>query len=118
MSTPLPFVLKGRVKKYIEDHLHDPALNVPQIAHALNCSTRYLHMLFRDESFTLSQYIQDLRLQRAYGELTAASRPETTITDLSMKWGFSTPSHFSRLFRRKYGCPARELRVRYPSRLS
>lgn len=114
MSQPLPDVLNARVKQYIERHLDDPLLSVMQIAQALNCSKRYLHIVFRHESFTLYQYIQDLRLQRAYSELVCPGDADATITDVSMKWGFSTPSHFSKLFRRKYGCPARQVRLRRP----
>src|ERR1700676_3637714 len=82
-------------------HLRDPDLSIDQISAALGCTKRYLHMLFSDRGMTVSDYIWQTRLQNCRHELeTQAGK---TITDVAFSWGFSSSSHFSRVFRKYFG---------------
>jgi AraC-like DNA-binding protein len=81
--------------------LRDPELSIDQISVALGCTKRYLHMLFSDRGMTVSDYIWRARLQNCRHELeTQAGK---TITDVAFSWGFSSSSHFSRVFRKYFG---------------
>jgi AraC-like DNA-binding protein len=50
---------------------------------------------------TVSDYIWRARLQNCRQELEAQGGK--TITDVAFSWGFSSSSHFSRVFRRYFG---------------
>lgn len=90
-----------RAQFFIREHLRDPELSIDQISAALGCTKRYLHMLFSDRGMTVSDYIWQARLQHCRQELeTQAGK---TITDVAFSWGFSSSSHFSRVFRKYFG---------------
>jgi AraC-like DNA-binding protein len=90
-----------RAQAFIREHLRDPDLCIDQISAALGCTKRYLHMLFSDRGMTVSDYIWRARLQNCRHELeTQAGK---TITDVAFSWGFSSSSHFSRVFRKYFG---------------
>jgi AraC-like DNA-binding protein len=90
-----------RAQFFIREHLRDPDLSIDQISAALNCTKRYLHMLFSERGTTISDYIQHARLQNCRQELE--SQAGKTITDVAFSWGFSSSSHFSRVFRKHFG---------------
>ncbi|MBR9883634.1 MAG: helix-turn-helix domain-containing protein [Oceanospirillales bacterium] len=106
----LPETLKYRAIEYINKNIKDHRLSVGMVARHLNCSKRYLHMIFSDSPSTITEQIQNIRLNNVYSELINPNLGDVKITDIAMNWGFSTPSHFSKLFRDKYGVSARELR--------
>ncbi len=90
-----------RAQFFIREHLRDPDLSIDRISAALGCTKRYLHMLFSDRGMTVSDYIWRARLQNCRHELeTQAGK---TITDVAFSWGFSSSSHFSRVFRKYFG---------------
>ena len=78
-----------------------PDLCIDQISAELGCSKRYLHMLFSERGTTVSDYIWQARLQNCRQELEAHAGK--TITDVAFSWGFSSSSHFSRVFRKYFG---------------
>jgi AraC family transcriptional regulator, positive regulator of tynA and feaB len=96
-----PEAMYVRAQAFIREHLRDPDLCIDQISAALGCTKRYLHMLFSDRGMTVSDYIWNARLQNCRHELeTHAGK---TVTDVAFSWGFSSSSHFSRVFRKYFG---------------
>jgi AraC family transcriptional regulator, positive regulator of tynA and feaB len=96
-----PEAMYIRAQAFIREHLRDPDLCIDQISAALGCTKRYLHMLFSERGMTVSDYIWRARLQHCRQELeTHAGK---TITDVAFSWGFSSSSHFSRVFRKYFG---------------
>jgi AraC-like DNA-binding protein len=96
-----PEAMYVRAQFFIREHLRDPDLSIEQISAALNCTKRYLHMLFSERGTTISDYIRQARLQNCRQELeTQAGK---SITDVAFSWGFSSSSHFSRVFRKYFG---------------
>ena len=96
-----PEAMYIRAQAFIREHLRDPDLSIDQISAALGCTKRYLHMLFSDRGMTVSDYIWQARLQNCRQELEAQGGK--TITDVAFSWGFSSSSHFSRVFRKYFG---------------
>lgn len=96
-----PEAMYVRAQGFIREHLRDPELSIEQISAALHCTKRYLHMLFSDRGMTVSDYIWQARLQNCRQELEAQGGK--TITDVAFSWGFSSSSHFSRVFRKYFG---------------
>jgi AraC-like DNA-binding protein len=96
-----PEAMYIRAQAFIRERLRDPGLCIDQISAALGCTKRYLHMLFSERGITVSDYIWRARLQHCRQELeTHAGK---TITDVAYSWGFSSSSHFSRVFRKSFG---------------
>lgn len=96
-----PEAMYVRAQGFIREHLRDPDLSIDRISAALGCTKRYLHMIFSERGMTVSDYIWRARLQHCRQELeTHAGK---TITDVAFSWGFSSSSHFSRVFRKCYG---------------
>ena len=104
--------LSMRVKTYIEAKLADPELSVERIAHACNISVRGLHRLFaEDPAGSVSSYLWQRRLIRSAEALRDPSQAHRSITDVCFSYGFSSSSHFSRLFRDRFGVPPFGYRV-------
>jgi AraC family transcriptional regulator, positive regulator of tynA and feaB len=96
-----PEAMYIRAQAFIREHLRDPELSIDQISATLGCTKRYLHMLFSDRGMTVSDYIWHARLQNCRHELeTHAGK---SVTDVAFSWGFSSSSHFSRVFRKYFG---------------
>jgi AraC family transcriptional activator of tynA and feaB len=95
----------------VENRLRDPRLSLDLIALELNCTKRYLHMVFATEDQTLNQYIWNRRLARCRRELEDPALKARSITQVAMSWGFSNLSHFSRAFREQFGLSPRESRA-------
>ncbi|MBZ0131460.1 MAG: helix-turn-helix domain-containing protein [Rhodocyclaceae bacterium] len=102
-SLSLREVLRDRIKTHIHRNLRDPALSIDQIATALRCSKRNLHKAFSNDGATLSDYIWRLRLDHCRRDLVSPACAWKSITEIAYSWGFSSATHFSKVFRDAYG---------------
>jgi AraC-like DNA-binding protein len=100
------------VKVWIEDHLGDPDLSLEKIAKSNGISLRHLHYLFRLTDMSASEWIWDRRLQRCYDVLTRPELRGLSVTQVAYQFGFSSSSHFSTAFRRKFGMSPSDVRKR------
>jgi AraC-like DNA-binding protein len=100
------------VKAWIEEHLTDPDLSLEKIARSNGVSLRHLHYLFRLTDVSVSEWILDRRLQRCYDVLTRPELRSLSVTEVAYQLGFSSSSHFSTVFRKKFGHSPSELRRR------
>ena len=67
-------------------------------------------------SFSIAATACSNRTAGAHGELGAAQPGGRSITEIAFAWGFSSPKHFSRIFRARYGASPRDWRLsRRPS---
>ena len=106
--------LPMRVKSYIEANLADPKLSVERIAHACSISIRALHRHFaEDPAGSVSRYLWQRRLIRCAEALRDPSQAHRSITDVCYSYGFSSSSHFSRLFKDQFGVPPLRYRHYY-----
>jgi AraC-like DNA-binding protein len=103
--------LRERVKFYIAAHLSDPELSIDKLAGLARCSKRYLHMIFRPENLSISDYILRTRLERCRADLLDPRLLRRSVTEIAYAWGFNSSNHFSRCFKRQFGVSPRELRL-------
>ncbi|TXS04657.1 helix-turn-helix domain-containing protein [Streptomyces sp. adm13(2018)] len=96
-------VLLTRIRAFIDAHLTDPDLTPELVARAHHVSVRYLHKLFEGEGVTVSRWIQRRRLEECRRTLARRDATDTTIAGVAHRWGFTSASHFSRVFRAAYG---------------
>jgi AraC-like DNA-binding protein len=101
--------LAPRIFAYVRQHLTERDLTPVTVARAHNISVRYLYKLCDAAGVKLVDWIIAERLEGARHDLTAPHRSGGTIAQVSRKWGFKDPSHFSSRFRLAYGVSPRDL---------
>jgi AraC family transcriptional regulator, carnitine catabolism transcriptional activator len=104
LAPPLATVqpLLQRVIALMERSIEEP-LSCTALARRLRVSPRRLQRLFRRElASTPSQQYRKLRLAKAHALLQQTDLP---VTEVAFSAGFTSPAHFSRLYRRSFGRP-------------
>lgn len=96
------------IKAFIESQIADPGLTVEDIARANAVSTRYLHILFQGTGETCRQFL--MRRRREAARQLLLSSGTLSITEIAHRYGFDSPSSFSRAYRTAYGVSPREAR--------
>lgn len=85
------------VMKYIENNYNDD-ISYAELAKLLNVSKYHFCHLFKEATGkTVVQYINDIRLDKAYNLL---KNTDMNITQVSMSVGFNDMNYFSRLFKK------------------
>jgi len=95
-------MMRRAIERHIDTNLADPALGPDSIASRFGLSRRSLYLLFEDsDSSGLSGRVREQRLARAADDLQAER--SCSVLEVAMRWGFGDLSHFSRLFKRRFG---------------
>lgn len=100
-----------QIRRYVLEHLGDPALDGARIAHGVRLSARHVYELFAGQPEPLMKWVWSLRLQRVQQDLSDRRLAHRTIGDLAYAWGFSDVSHFSRAFKLRFGVTPRAHRA-------
>jgi transcriptional regulator GlxA family with amidase domain len=101
--TPVPGVVR-RAERFMIDNAGQP-ITVSDVADHLGVSLRTLQAGFRQwRSSTPSTFLRRTRLQLAREELRAAA-PETDVTTIALRYGFSHLGRFAALYRSAFGEP-------------
>ncbi len=91
------------VKAWIEDHLCDQTLSPEMIAKSNGISLRYLHALFRLDGQSVSNWVWNRRIELGHDMLLRSDHNARSLTEVAYRVGFSSSSHFSTMFRRRFG---------------
>lgn len=95
------------IKNYVETH-YDQNLSVEQIAHTFQLSPQYMSRFFiKHTGMTLFQYINELRLEKAYRDLM---NTDLSILNVAMNHGFPNEKSFIRVFKNGYGVTPHQYR--------
>ncbi|WHX23982.1 helix-turn-helix domain-containing protein [Streptomyces malaysiensis subsp. malaysiensis] len=100
-----------QISGFITTHLHDPDLKPDAIAAAHFISTRYLHRIFQDHGTSIGDFVRRQRLARCRQDLADPSQRTVPIATIGARWGYPTPSHFTRTFRTATGMTPSEYRA-------
>jgi AraC-like DNA-binding protein len=101
-----------QIMQYIESQLHDSALSPVTIAARFKQSPRSLHMLFSQQSETLSRYILRRRLEESARALVSPLHQGRTVSEIAFDHGFSSSAHFCKVFREHFETTPTEYRQR------
>ena len=105
-----PSKLALDVANYVQHHISD-AVSAEDIACALYISRPYLSKKFKEETGeSLTNYIRKEKTEEAKRLLRYSDK---SLTAIGSYLGFSSPSHFSRVFRTYAGSSPREYREKY-----
>lgn len=108
ISAPEVAALQGTVRRLAVDHIEQRleamqmVFEIGAIATAAGVSRATLYRAF-DNAGGVNRYIQDRRLHHARAALRRREDLKPTIADIAWDYGFTSQSHFSRLFRDRYG---------------
>ena len=98
------------LQSYVRHHLDQPDLRAETLARHFGLSVRRVHQLFAPTGKTVSDFINDTRLDQAAELLGAPDAAQRSISHIAWTVGYSDPAYFSRRFRRKFGCSPRAYR--------
>lgn len=95
------------INNYINDH-YDQNLSLEQIAQNFELSPQYLSRFFiKHMGMTVFQYINDLRLEKAYRDLM---NTDQSILHIAIKHGFPNEKSLIRVFKKGYGVTPHQYR--------
>ncbi len=104
-----------KVAQLMEEHIERP-MSLDAIAGATRLSRRQIERLFkRHLDCVPKKYYLQMRLRRARELLLQTAMP---IMDITTACGFQSPPHFSKCYRREFGCPPsaeRQIRHTHPA---
>jgi len=106
----------NRALRFIDENL-DAALDLDTVAEVAHYSPFHFHRIFKAiTNESLNVYINRRRIERAAAVLMY--KPEVSISELSVQFGFNGNSSFTRSFKKFYGVSPAEFRNTLPDRFS
>jgi len=95
---------------YVESHFNEP-LDIPSIAKHFNLNEDYFYRLFKKcTGQTPITYINQLRIHYSKQLLR---NTDMSISEISYKVGFNSPSYFTKIFKRYSSCSPTKYRKNY-----
>ncbi len=101
---------------HMSANLDSPDLSPARLAAAMHVSVRTLYAIFEESGLSVSATIRSKRLERCAQDLRDPSRSNETISQIAARWGFSTPTSFTRTFRQYFGSTPNEYRLQHSTR--
>jgi AraC-like DNA-binding protein len=87
---------------------HDLTLDI--VARACKITPRYVHHLFAERGETAGNYLMRRRLELCAQALSSPTQRHLSVTAIAFDHGFNSQTHFSRVFRAKFGATPRDYR--------
>lgn len=101
-ATALDDAFLKRVIHLINEHIDDQNLNVENLADQLRLSRSQLYRKIKVVTgFSASEFLRKVRLEKARELLQSAHN--YNISEVTYKVGFSSPSYFTKCFKREFG---------------
>lgn len=110
-ESSLMITRRSQIKHFVESNLYYDQMSPGYVAKALGISKRYLHLLFKEEEETITQYILRRRLDDARVLLTDDSQRHLTISEVAYRVGFNSGNHFGRVYKDRFGLTPSESRT-------
>lgn len=98
------------IKDVIQVNFSDPNLSLQEIADMLRMSSAYVGRIFKkQETISVADYINEIRLLKSVMLLENNNLP---VNEISEKVGFSSPSYFFKLFKKRFGTTPKDYRIK------
>lgn len=92
----------GSIRRDLDRHFLDPAFSLTALARRLDVTPRYVQALFAEAGTSFTDELTKRRLVLAHDMLASARYAHMNVTEVAHECGFSTVSHFHRMFRRRF----------------
>jgi AraC-like DNA-binding protein len=102
---------REQIKAFVVSKLRDPGLTVASIAAALRLSTSTLHRAWLGQPCSIAEWMWAQRLDAARADLCNPNLAARSVSEIAFSWGFNDAAHFSRAFRARFACAARDMRA-------
>lgn len=99
-----------QIKNFIQQNYARPGLSMEDVAAHVGVTSRYVHMALAPEGLTPSEYLRMCRLVAARRLLSSPAYAQRSVTEIAFECGFSSSSHFSTEFRKRFGTSPRSYR--------
>lgn len=99
-----------RALSFIDAHLNSTDISPELIARQLGIKKRYLYDVFNSHEQSLGTVIREKRLERCHQALADKKMANLSVTEIAYNWGFTSYTHFSRVFKEKYHISPRKFR--------
>tara|TARA_R110000868_G_scaffold137115_2_gene350562 strand:+ start:23073 stop:27224 length:4152 start_codon:yes stop_codon:yes gene_type:complete len=107
-TSPLDKKFITKVLEYINNNLADENLNVEQLAEELFLSRSQLYRKIKAlTGHTANEFLRNIRLEKAKEMI---EQGHESISEVSFKVGFSSPSYFTKCFKSHFGALPTELK--------
>lgn len=97
----------GSILWFIVRNIDKPGLSAQDAAASLRCSVRTIYKTCAAYGTSFSAFVTEIRLITAQYQLM---RTDERVSHIAYGVGFASLSHFSRLFRARFGVPAKTMR--------
>ncbi|KRE55849.1 AraC family transcriptional regulator [Paenibacillus sp. Soil750] len=98
------------IKDMIQANYSNPNLSLQEIADMLRMSSAYVGRIFKkQETISVADYINEIRLLKSVMLLENNNLP---VNEISEKVGFSSPSYFFKLFKKRFGTTPKDYRIK------
>ncbi|KRF09986.1 hypothetical protein ASG89_00050 [Paenibacillus sp. Soil766] len=98
------------IKDVIQANYANPNLSLQEIADMLRMSSAYVGRIFKkQETISVADYINEIRLLKSVMLLENNNLP---VNEISEKVGFSSPSYFFKLFKKRFGTTPKDYRIK------
>ena len=96
---------------YLEKEWDNPALNVDKLSTGIGLSKSQANRKLRSlAAKSPNQFIQEIRLQKS---LISIKRNNKTISEIAYDSGFTSPTYFSRAFKKRFGISPKEFAINH-----
>lgn len=92
-----------RMRNWVVEHAADPDMGIDMLAGRFGLSRRSLFRLFGEIGATPRQWLADVRLDEARKWLVSGHPRHRSVSQVAYAAGFNDSSHFSRLFKKRFG---------------
>ena len=100
-----------RIENFIHLHLANPKISPKLVSQGCHISVRYIHLLFQDLPYTLTEWIKIIRLTVANKILIKGHY--SSVADVGYQVGFTDQSYFSRVYKQQFGYPPKDTLSNY-----
>ncbi|MCK9915800.1 AraC family transcriptional regulator [Microbacteriaceae bacterium K1510] len=98
------------VRQEIDRSFMQPGFSLTSLARRIGVSPRYIQLLLTEAETSFTDEVTRRRLDRAHEMFTSPRFAHLNVMDVAHECGFSTVSHFHRIFRRRFHATPGEIR--------
>lgn len=104
------------MREYIRHHLTDPALTTDTLATHFGMSSQYVRKIFQESGTTFSDYLNGLRLEWVFDQLSGSNVAARQVGTLAYEVGFNNLAWFNRSFKNRFDMTPSEVSDTFFSR--